>query len=398
MINKIFEIWLPVSLIENTCMGFIDQPELKHRIALSMMPGIGGISARKIISLLGSPSAVFTEKDSILEKVPRVGKILADRKERSRVLKEAEDELEYIRLKGIQVYCHGDPGYPARLAECHDAPLLIYCTGKGTPDASKVLGIVGTRRPTPRGLETCMRLIAELEARGHTCLVVSGLAYGIDHCAHLSALDNRLETIAVLGHGLRFLYPARHRKTADRIMEQGALLTDFASRQKPEPNNFIRRNRIIAGLSDALVVVESGIKGGALVTAELAGSYHRDVFAFPGRTGDPASAGCNSLIKSHKAALIESCGDLEYILGWESGAGTARSLPQAFSTDKTEDMILEMFHQKEEISTDELSIQSGIPLNKISGLLLELEFKGLVQSLPGNRYRKTGYPDAHQRI
>ena len=195
---------------------------------------------------------------------------------------------------------------------------MIYCIGHANLDALKVLGIVGTRRPTPHGLETCRKLIADLAARGHECLVVSGLAYGIDHCAHLSALGNRLETVAVLGHGLRFLYPARHRKTAEKIINQGALLTDFASRQKPEPNNFIRRNRIIAGLSDAVVVVESGIKGGALVTAELAGSYHRDVFAFPGRSDDAASAGCNSLIKSHKAALIESCRDLEYILGWET--------------------------------------------------------------------------------
>jgi len=379
-------------------MGNNNHPELLYRIALAMIPGIGGISARKIISLLGSPRAVFKESDSSLEKIPRVGKILADRAERSRALKEAEKELEYIRSEGIRVYCHGEKEYPGRLAECYDAPLLIYALGNVDLDTRKTLGIVGTRRPSQFGIETCRKLIDELAFRGHKCLVISGLAYGIDHCAHQAALNTGLETVAVLGHGLRYLYPARHRRTADKIKAQGALLTDFASGQKPEPNNFIRRNRIIAGLADAVVVVESGIKGGALITAELAGSYHRDVFAFPGRTCDPASAGCNRLIKSHRAALIESYRDIEYILGWEAGVRQDISYAPEAKTDRQEDIILKIVRDKEEITTDELCQVSEIHVNIIPGLLLGLELKGFIQSLPGNRYRIVKYPDMGQRM
>ena len=367
-------------------------PELLYKIALSMIPGIGGITARRIISMTGSSSAVFSENPKALEKLPRADKILAEKSTRQRALEEAHEELDYIRSEKIRVYCFGEPDYPMRLAQCNDAPLLFYARGEAEFNTEKVIGIVGTRRPTSYGMETCRKLTGDLKKRGHDCLVVSGLAYGIDHCAHQSALIEGLQTVAVLGHGLRYIYPARHRNTAIKITGQGALVTDFPSRQKPEPNNFIKRNRIIAGLSDCVVVVESGIRGGALITADLAGSYNRDVFAYPGKSGDPMSAGCNGLIKSHRAALIESCRDLEYILGWEPSGNTDPAHPPPVRTGKDEKRIIEVLAGESEVSIDEICEQSGMHVKTISGILLNLEFRGLVICLPGNRYRLANAP------
>lgn len=373
-------------------MGKVDNTELIYKIALSMIPGIGGITARRIISLTGSSSAVFTEDDRYLEKLPRADKILADKSIRKKVLDEAREELDYIRSEKIRVYCYGEPDYPTRLAHCNDAPFLFYARGEASFNRKKVIGIVGTRRPTSYGMEACRKLIGDLKRRGHDCLVISGLAYGIDHCAHQSALNEGLQTVGVLGHGLRYIYPARHRSTAIKITGQGALVSDFPSRQKPEPNNFIKRNRIIAGLSDCVVVVESGTRGGALITADLAGSYNRDVFAFPGKSGDPMSAGCNGLIKSHRAALIDSCRDLEYVLGWEPTENTEPGPPYPVKTSKEEKKIIEVLAGESEISMDEICRRSGIPVKSISVHLLNLEFKGLVVCLPGNCYRLVHAP------
>ena len=219
-----------------------ENTELVSMIALAMMPGIGGITARKLIDLYGSPEAVFRQKKEYLRKIPRIGEMLADSAFRNKALEEAQKEMEYIRSEGISVICFGEPAYPLRLAQCDDAPILIYSKGNAKFNARKVLGIVGTRRATPAGLDLCRKLTEDLKERGHECVIVSGLAYGIDHCAHQSALKVDLQTIAVLGHGLRFLYPALHRKIAEEIIKHGSLVTDFSSRQKPETNNFIKRN------------------------------------------------------------------------------------------------------------------------------------------------------------
>jgi DNA processing protein len=364
-----------------------ENKELVFLIALAMLPGIGGITARKLIHLFGSPEAVFREKKEYLRKIPRIGEMLADNAIKNMALEEAQRELEYTRTEGISVFCFGEPDYPRRLSQCDDAPVLIYSKGNAKYNADKVLGVVGTRRPTQDGLEACSTLIEDLKYRGHECIIVSGLAYGIDHCAHQSALKVGLETIAVLGHGLRFLYPALHRNIANKITMQGALTTDFPSMQKPEPNNFIKRNRIIAGLSDAVIVVESGKKGGALITADLAFSYHRDVFAFPGRAKDIMSAGCNGLIKNHKAALIESCKDLEYILGWEPSKGKYHDPLSGIKLNKDETKIFQLVAGENEISVDSICEKSGMQVKIVSGILLNLEFRGLISCMPGHRYR-----------
>lgn len=363
------------------------ESNLVFTLALTMIPGIGGITARKIIEITGSPEAVFRERRENLFRIPRAGRILAEPGLLENVLDEAEREMDYISSGNIRILSSGAPGYPVRLSRCADAPLLLFVKGASPFDKAKVLGIVGTRRPTPYGLEICRNLVRDLHERGHDPVIVSGLAYGIDHCAHQSALTTGLMTLAVLGHGLRYMYPARHRSTADRIVGQGALVSDFASSTKPEPGNFLRRNRIIAGLSDGLVVVESGLRGGALITADLANSYFRDVMAFPGRPGEPMSAGCNELIKTHKAALIEHCRDLEYTLGWEPSGNGSEEAGSGQTLSKEEKSILRILQREQDISVDSLAGQTGIQVKDLSVLLLGLEFRSQVISLPGNRYR-----------
>jgi len=207
--------------------------ELLYRIALAMIPGIGGITARKILDIMGNPQAVFRERKDLLVKIPGVGRILADRIVQGQVLQEAHKELDYILSEGISAIYFEDPDYPSRLAQCYDAPLFLYTRGTVLLNTEKIVGIVGTRRPTAYGIEMCNKLVQDLQGRGHGCIIVSGLAYGIDHSAHQSALNFGLQTIAVLGHGLRFMYPAIHRRTADKIIGQGALVTDPGSGEGP---------------------------------------------------------------------------------------------------------------------------------------------------------------------
>ena len=265
---------------------------------------------------------------------------------------------------------------------------MLYMRGNVNLNSKKIISIVGTRRPGSYGLDICNRLVRDLASGSQDLIVVSGLAYGIDHCAHKSALENGLDTIAVLGHGLKYMYPALHREIAGKITEQGALVTDFGSDHKPEKNNFIRRNRIIAGLADATIVVQSGHKGGALITADLANSYHRDVFTFPGKVGDPASAGCNRLIKTHKASMVEGARDVMYLLGWDPGSQAETNMQTKLfhELSEMEEKIMELLRAEENVSIDVICLRCDIPVNRISGILLEMEFAGLIRCLPGDVY------------
>jgi DNA processing protein len=303
-------------------------------------------------------------------------------------MEKAKKELEYIKKKKITCLFYGDDGYPERLLECYDAPMLLYVQGDVNLNDCRMLSIVGTRRPGSYGLDMCRELVKDLAVLDRELVIVSGLAYGIDHRAHVTALETGLNTIAVLGHGLRYLYPALHRQVARKITSQGALLTDFSSNQKPERNNFIRRNRIIAGLSDATIVVQSDLRGGALITADIANSYDRDVFTFPGRAGDRASAGCNQLIKTHLAVLIEGAADVAYGLRWDvelplETEGQAEHLQEL---SEPEQKIMDILRFQGHVSIERLSQISDIPLGKISGLLLDMELEGLIRCLPGEIY------------
>jgi DNA processing protein len=361
---------------------------LKHKIALGLIPRIGDINARKLVAHFGSVEAVFHEPYRTLTKIPGIGsglaKYICDRS----YLEAAEKEAEYVTRHSIRTFFYLDNDYPFRLRQCDDSPVVFFFKGNCDLDASKILSVVGTRSATPRGKEMCDKIISGLAAGHPDLVIISGLAYGIDIASHKAALSNNLPTIAVLANGLKTIYPSIHTSTADAMLKHGGLLTDFLSDALPERNNFIKRNRIIAGLSDATLVVESGVKGGALITADIAGSYNRDVFAVPGRPEDQWSAGCNSLIKSNKAAMAESSDDIEFFLDWKPEKSKPPIQRTLFSemTD-TEKMIFDLLSKENELTIDSICRTLVLPVYKLSAMLLQMEFKGIIKCLPGNVYR-----------
>jgi DNA processing protein len=368
-----------------------EEVSLKHKIALGLIPHIGDISARKLVAHFGSVEAVFREPYQSLIKIPGIGSGLARYITDRSYLDAAEKEAEYVTKKNIRTYFYLDNDYPYRLRQCDDSPVVFFYRGNCCLDAAKILGVVGTRSATPRGREMCDRIIGGL-AEDHPDLVIaSGLAYGIDIAAHKAALSYNLPTIGVLAHGLKTMYPALHTSTAEAMVVNGGLLSDFLSDALPERNNFLKRNRIIAGLSDALLVVESGIKGGALITADIANSHNRDVFAVPGRPDDQWSAGCNSLIKSNKAALAGSAEDIEYILDWKPAKSKPPVQRSLFAEmDETEKRIFDLISKENELNIDAICRSLDLPVFKLSSLLLQMEFKGMLKCYPGNIYRVSG--------
>lgn len=365
----------------------MNNEELIYIIGLSMIPGIGSITARKLINSTGSAENVFHEKKGALRKIPGIGEFIAGRISGKNLLHDAEMEIRYMEKNNIKPLYFKEKEYPVRLNQCPDGPILIYVRGGIDMNVKKFISIVGTRTPTSYGIKITNQLVEEFAQRNHDVVIVSGLAYGIDICAHKAAMNNQFKTIAVLGHGMKYLYPVIHSSIAQKIEKQGALLTDFPSNQKPERNNFIKRNRIIAGLSDATIIIESGTKGGALITADLADSYHRDVFAIPGRAGDQYSSGTNLLIKKNIASLAECCEDIEYLMGWGVQVHDKAIQTELFKElPKEEQLLLNIIYKEEKIEIDLLCLQSGMPVNKVSALLLNLEFMGLVESAPGNIY------------
>lgn len=361
---------------------------LKYKIGISLIPGIGNINAKKLIAYTGSLEGVFKEKKKNLLKIPGIGEILAEQIVNQDVLAAAEKEIEFISKYGIGYYFYLDEMYPVRLKNCEDSPVMLYYKGNIDFNKAKVLSIVGTRNATEYGKECCNQFIADLKARNHDVIIVSGLAYGVDICAHRAALRNGLETIAVLAHGLSTIYPAVHRATAKEICNLGALVTDFTSSTMPERNNFVKRNRIVAGMADATLVIESGIKGGALITADLAASYNRDVFAFPGRANDSYSRGCNWLVKTNKAALIETVEDLEFLLGWEViDDKNPKQTALFIELSDDEQIIFDILKENGELPIDLICFKTNMSVSKVSALLLNMEFAGIVKTLPGKVYR-----------
>lgn len=364
--------------------------ELVYQMALTMIPKIGAITAKKLIAYIGSPEAIFREKETNLQKIPGIGGYLSRQTRLKDVLSKAEQEIRSMEENGIGYHYYRDDGYPWRLKNCDDGPLLLFFRGNGDFNRSKYLSVVGTRSASHYGKEICKKIIHSLGENYPDLVIISGLAYGIDITAHRAALDAGLETFAVLAHGLNTLYPSCHHETARKIRGQGSLVTDFHSDVLPERNNFLRRNRIIAGLAEGTLIVESGSKGGALITAELASSYNREVFAVPGRTNDSHSAGCNRLIKKHLASLVESAEDIEYLLNWEPpeiSKKPVRTLRELL-TDEERRLLL-ILQEAPDSGPDILSIRTSIPLPTVISLLLHMELKSWVTSLPGNLYRAT---------
>jgi DNA processing protein len=362
--------------------------QLLYAIAVSLIPGIGCITAKKLIAYVGSAEGVFNEKKSALLKVPGIGEMLANEILNSNVLGRAEEEIAFIEKYNIKALCYHETNFPARLKQCPDAPIVLYIKGNALLDNQKVISIVGTRHATDYGKSFCEKIIEALAQRNYKPLIVSGLAYGVDIAAHKAALKNNLETVACLAHGLKSIYPPAHSRYAKEMVQQGALVTEFTSNVKADRAFFVRRNRIIAGLSDAVIVVESGEKGGALLTADLANSYNRDVFALPGRTDQVYSKGCNKLIKANKACLIEGIEDLEYVMGWEQKSSQKAIQRELFvNLSDDEKLLTDTLAQYGELPIDLLCAYSELPVHKASPLLLNLEFSGVLKCLPGKIFK-----------
>lgn len=366
----------------------MSEVQLKHKIALGLIPRIGDINARKLVSHFGNVESIFQEPYRNLIKIPGIGEGIARYISDRSYLETAEKEAEYVTKNNIRTYFYLDSDYPFRLRQCDDSPVVFFFKGNCNLDSLKMLSVVGTRNATTRGRELCEKIIGGLAAGHPDLIIVSGLAYGVDIAAHKASLANNLMTIGVLAHGFKTTYPAIHASTAKTMVSKGGLVTDFLSDALPERNNFLKRNRIIAGLSDATIVIESGITGGALVTADIANSYNRDVFAVPGRPDDQWSAGCNSLIRNNKAFLTESSDDIEYFLNWKPEKSKPAIQRTLFSDlDENEKKIFELLSKTGEMTIDVICRSLDIPVYKLSSILLQMEFKGLVKCSPGNLYR-----------
>lgn len=360
---------------------------LFHQIALSCLPGIGSVLARNLLSYFGNEEEVFKAKSSHLGKVPGIGPKTKELIIKHEVFKFAEHELKFIEKYKIKPFFLTDGDYPKRLRNCADAPVMLYYKGNADLNNKKIISIVGTRNATDYGKEICKNLIADLKI--HDPLVVSGLAYGIDGTAHKESLKLNIPSIGVLAHGLDRIYPAQHRNMAEKMLDCGGLLTEFMSGTTPDRENFPKRNRIIAGLSDVTIVVEANIKGGALITADLANSYNRDVFAFPGRINDEFSLGCNFLIKTHRANLITKAADIEYIMGWSRDIEKPVKPQLSLLINLTEDeqIIAKVLSLNGSVAVDELSYLTGLQQSRLAVTILGMEMNGTITSLPGKVYK-----------
>ncbi len=362
--------------------------ELLYQIGLTLVNGIGDSHAKNLLAYCGSAGAVFEANKSSLLKIPGVGEFLANSLINGKnVLQEAEKEIRFIEDNNVQPLFFTDQDYPHRLKFCSDSPILLYYKGTANLNAQKIIAVVGTRQPSEYGKQLTEKFIAELKGSG--ILVVSGLAYGIDVLAHKKALENDLDTVGVVAHGLDRIYPSLHEPIALKMQKMGGILTDFRSETNPDAVNFPKRNRIVAGMCDALVVVESKRDGGSLITATIANSYNKDVFAFPGRTNDPQSEGCNAFIKMNRASLMESAADLFYIMGWDTEKTTKKEtsqIPLLLNLNEEEQKIVNAFTNKKQVHVDEISYSSSFPISKVSSLLLQLEFSNVIKSHPGKMY------------
>jgi len=358
-----------------------------YQISLTLIPNIGDIHAKALINHFGNAGAIFKAKKKELEEIEGIGSV------RARSIKEfenfnlAEEEIAFIQKYKITALFITDKNYPQRLLNCYDSPVILYYKGNADLNSSKIVAIVGTRNNYEYGKSVCEKLVEDLAEQN--ILIVSGLAFGIDSIAHKSALKNNLKTVVVLGHGLDRIYPTQNKSLAKQMIEQGGLLTDFRSKTNPDKQNFPKRNRIVAGISDAIIIIETGIKGGSLITAELGNGYNKDVFAIPGRTNDTKSEGCNYLIKNNKACLITSADDLLENMSWKEQKKPSAKKQRELFIELTDDekIIVNILQQQEQIHIDELYIESGLSSSAVASALLTLEMQGVVNSLPGKIYR-----------
>jgi DNA processing protein len=366
--------------------------ELLYTLALSMAPGTVLATKRRLLELAGSATDVFAHRKEWKARYPELPERFANALHDGALVSRAEAELQFCQDKHIRPLLFDDPDYPSRLRECPDAPLMLFFRGTADLNALRIINLVGTRHATPYGQDIIDRFVRELAERCPGLLVVSGLAYGIDIMAHRAALDNGLPTVGVLAHGLDRIYPAVHRHTAAQMTEQGGLLTEYPTGTNPDKQNFVARNRIVAGMADATIVVESAAKGGALITAGIAESYHRDCFTFPGRISDPYSIGCHRLLQRNQAVLLTSADDLLQAMGWDEAPRTRVDGPvqrELFpELTAEEQQVMEVLAKVDDgLPVNTLVVKANLPIDRMTALLFELEMKGMVRALAGGVYR-----------
>ena len=364
--------------------------ELQALLALTCTPHLGVINGRRLLEAMGSAKAVYEHRTELPDLIPGARPVLVQALDCPAALKRAEVEIEWIQKHRVRCLAITDEDYPARLRECEDAPLALFYCGNTNLNAKHVVSMVGTRRCSEYGRDLCASFVRDLAKLCPDVLVISGLALGIDVASQRAALTNGLPTVGVLAHGLDRIYPSVHRSIAHEMVQQGGLLTEYMSFTEPERQNFLRRNRIIAGISEHTIVVESAIRGGSLSTARLAQGYARYCYAFPGRVTDESSRGCNALIRENVAALITSAEDFVHLAGWETETTAPVAVQRSLFVELTdeEERVLSVLRKAEDgIQVNELVGECDIPFSRLSSLLFNMELKGVVRALPGACYR-----------
>lgn len=359
--------------------------DLFYLLALQSVDGVGDIMAKKLLLHCGTAETIFKSKSSQLATIDGVGSVLLKNIKEKSIFEKAQKELDFIRANEINISFFQDNTYPDRLKHCIDSPVLLFCSGNIDLKDKKIISIVGTRQITSYGMEFCKKLIEDLAPLDP--VIVSGFAYGVDIVAHQLAMDNNLQTIGVVAHGLNQIYPKTHKKYVAKVEQNGGFMTEFWSSSNPDKENFVRRNRIVAGMSEATIVIESADKGGSLITANMANEYNRDVFAVPGRTTDKFSQGCNDLIKTQKANVLTNAADLVYILNWDVENKSKSVQKQLFvELEPDEQKIYDYLLKTGKDLMDTIALKCNFPIYKISGLLLNMELKGVVRPLPGKLF------------
>ena len=361
------------------------EQDLFYLLALQRVEGVGDIMAKKLLTHCGSAEAVFKTKATQLAAIDGVGSMLLRNLKNETVFDKANTELEFIGTNAINVAHFQGDNYPERLKHCIDGPLLLFTSGAIDLKNRKIISIVGTRQITSYGTEFCRKLIEDLAPLDP--IIVSGFAYGVDIVAHQLAMEHNLQTIGVVAHGLNQIYPKTHKKYVAKVEQNGGFMTEFWSSSNPDKENFVRRNRIVAGMSEATIVIESADRGGSLITANMANDYNRDVFAVPGRVTDKYSQGCNNLIKTQKANVLTSAADLVYILNWDIQKESKPVQKQLFvSLDDDEQKVYDYLLKTGKEVMDIIALRCDFPIYKISGMLLNMELKGVVRPLPGKLF------------
>ncbi|MEY3245402.1 MAG: DNA-protecting protein DprA [Bacteroidota bacterium] len=360
--------------------------EIFYHLALTLVPQIGDIQIGLLLKHFGEPSLVFKANRKSLESIAGIGTIRAEAIKKFSGFNRVEEELKFIARNKIEILIKHTPDYPSRLEYCIDSPHVLFYKGSQSLNQQHIVAVVGTRAPTDYGKE---RVAAFIETLAQVdVLVVSGLAYGIDTLVHRDCVKYKVNTVGVLGHGLDQIYPSSNRILASEMIHRGGLLSEFMHGTKPDRQNFPKRNRIVAGMVDAVVVIESGEKGGSLITAEIANSYNKDVFAYPGRTTDLGSMGCNHLIRTHRADLITSGTDFIEFMGWNPVTKTKKAIQAELflSLEGNEKQLYDLVLEREPVGIDELIVQTMLKPSEVSAILFSLEMRGLVSPRPGKLY------------